>query len=153
MTQTSDSPFEVRSGSEVQGNLAIAKRVLNAVAAALSRFLDDGQPTTIDLRNVPWMHESTYRYLREALAAGEVTAVVGPHLKVEVTETQYPGVWWLTHRNERGGIATELIEVTEVPEILKPHVVDLRAGLKRLEQSLAAAAPPDQPPGISTALQ
>lgn len=83
------------------------------------------------------MDAATYQRLKDALSTGEVTATVAADLRVEISETQYPGVWWLTHRNERGDIVTELIEVTEVPAILKSHVADMRAGLQRLEQALA----------------
>jgi hypothetical protein len=45
-------------------------------------------------------------------------------------------VWWVTHVNDRGETATEIIEITEIPAILKPHAVDVRAGLRRLEEAL-----------------
>ncbi len=70
--------------------------------------------------------------------------MVAAEVTVEIRETQYPGVWWLTHRNEQGGIVTELIEITEVPAILKSHVADMAAGLRRLEQALAPPPPRDE---------
>jgi hypothetical protein len=37
---------------------------------------------------------------------------------------------------------TELIEITDLPDILKSHVIDMRAGLQRLRQALAEPSPP-----------
>lgn len=68
---------------------------------------------------------------------GEVTAVIAAEVRITVRETQYPGVWWLTHTHEQGGIVTEFIEITMIPDILRPHTADLCAGLKRLDQALA----------------
>ena len=79
---------------------------------------------------------------------GEVTAVIEADVRITVRETQYPGVWWLTHTSEQGGIVTELSEITLIPDILMPHAADLRAGLQRLDQALAVsrAEPPATTP-------
>lgn len=153
MNRSSAFPIRVRCGNERKTHHSIAIGVLHEVAALLARFIETGQTAVIDLRNQPWMNESTYRYLREALGKGEVTAVVDADRQVEVTETQYAGVWWLTHRNEQGAIVTELIDVTTIPDILKPHAAEMRAGLKRIEQALATSAPPNEQPVALTVLQ
>lgn len=153
MIQQHTFPLPVRSSNKKRTNRSIATAILDEVAASLARFIETGQTAVIDLRNQPWMHESTYRTLRDALGTGEVAAVIDADRKIEITETQYSGVWWLTHRNEQGAIVTELIEITEIPDILKPHAAEMRAGLKRLEQALATSAPPHVSPATSTALQ
>ena len=63
--------------------------------------------------------------------------VIEAEVRIEIHETQYPGVWWLTHFNEKGDVVTEIIEIAQVPSILKPHPAEVRAGMKRLEQLLS----------------
>ncbi|MBK8536641.1 MAG: hypothetical protein IPL59_16845 [Candidatus Competibacteraceae bacterium] len=66
-----------------------------------------------------------------------MTAVVDAAVKVEVRNAISRRVvvdspW------RAGAIVTEIIEITaEIPEILKPHIADMRAGLKRFDQILA----------------
>jgi hydrogenase-1 operon protein HyaF len=123
---------------------------LNEVQAALIELDATGKTHAIDLRQLPRMSPETFQALRDALAQGEVSAVVEAQIKVEVIETQYPGVWWLRHLNERGEISTEIIEITEMPEILKPHRVEIGAGLQKLTERLRGAASPQSPgPGLS----
>jgi hypothetical protein len=66
-----------------------------------------------------------------------------------VAETQYPGVWWLRHLNDRDETATEIIEITEMPAILKPHRVEIRAGLHRLTERLELPAMSKSPGQLS----
>jgi hydrogenase-1 operon protein HyaF len=125
----------------------IVGRVLKEVQAALSELQDSGQTHAIDLRQLPRMSPETYQALRDAMWQGEVSAVVDAQVKVEVAETQFPGVWWVRHLNESGEIATEIIEITEMPAILRPHRVEIRAGLKKLTERLqlqASEQGPDQ---------
>jgi len=140
MTRLSDIPVRMDGAARQHSNLSIAREVLNDIATALVHLASTGKPAAIDLRALPRMEPATYQYLKDALAGGEVTAVVDAQVRVEICETKYPGVWWLTHRNAHGAISTEIIEIAEVPQILRPHVADVRAGLKRLEQWLAAPA-------------
>ena len=141
MTRLSDISVHVELNDRKDTHLAIAKTILNEIMASIVQLVDAGKTSVIDLRVQPRMRASTYQYLKDALSSGEVTAVVEADVKVEVRETQYPGVWWLTHRNEQGEIVTEIIEITEMPEILKPHIADMRAGLQRLKHALAESAP------------
>lgn len=144
MTHVSDIPVRVDSDRK-ESNLAIAKAVLNEIRELVAQFIDSGKPGAIDLRQRPRMRAETYQYLKDVLSSGEVTAVVDAAVKIEIKETQFPGVWWLTHYNEQGAIVTEIIEITEIPAILKPHIAEMRTGLRRLEQTLAESAPPEEP--------
>ena len=56
--------------------------------------------------------------------------------KTEVRETRYPGLWWVTHYNESGGVVANLLEVCEVPAILKAPAEDAAEGLIRLREAL-----------------
>jgi hydrogenase-1 operon protein HyaF len=118
---------------------------LNEIHSALLDLQANGQFHAIDLRQLPRMSPEVYQALQEALSQGEVSAVINSQVRVEVTETQYPGVWWLRHFNERDEITTEIIEITEMPAILKPHRVDIRAGLQKLASRLPLLGIPSDP--------
>jgi hydrogenase-1 operon protein HyaF len=139
VTSLSDIPVRVDCPLRQPREQSIVDRVLNEIQISLRRLIESGQPSVIDLRLLPRMRSATYQSLKDALSMGEVTAVIEAEVKITVRETQYPGVWWLTHTNEQGGIVTEFIEITMIPDILRPHRADLRAGLKRLDQALAVS--------------
>jgi hydrogenase-1 operon protein HyaF len=84
-----------------------AQALLNELAGLLDAWVSRGEAACIDLRSLP--------------------------LSADVRETQYPGVWWVTHRNELKETVAELIEVCEVPAILRAPVEDAAAGLERLQ--------------------
>jgi len=119
----------------------LIQQVLTQLHALLCRLLEEGRTGIIDLRALPRMNKATYQYLRDSLQAGEVSAVIDAELRVEITETRFPGVWWTTHRKEQGDIVTELLEVTTIPALLVAHPVEMRAGLERLEEVLKGSAP------------
>jgi hydrogenase-1 operon protein HyaF len=120
-------------------------RVLKEVQAALSDWQASGQTHAIDVRQLPRMSPATYQALRDALSQGEVSAVVDAQVKVEVAETQYAGVWWVRHLNEREEVATEIIEITDMPAILRSHRVEINAGLQKLTERLQVLASPQGP--------
>jgi hydrogenase-1 operon protein HyaF len=137
MTRLSDIPVKVEFNKQKEGNHAIARKVLSEVKAALAEWLATGKAGAIDLKNVPRMGAETYQFLKDVLSTGEVTIVIEAKARVDIRETQYPGVWWVTHTNDRGDIVTEIIEITAIPAILKPHIAEVRHGLQRLEQVLS----------------
>lgn len=105
--------------------------LLSEIAAHLERLIATGETSQIDLKSLPFA-PGEYEQLRQALGQGEVTArmdAIGPS---EMIETQFPGVWWLTHYNVEGDIVADLIEIASIPAILKSQPEDMRAGLARL---------------------
>jgi hydrogenase-1 operon protein HyaF len=145
MSKLQDIPVRVEFERPKKTKPDVVGRVLNEVQAALIELDATGKTHAIDLRQLPRMSPETFQALRDALSQGEVSAVVEAQIKVEVIETQYPGVWWLRHLNERGEISTEIIEITEMPEILKPHRVEIRAGLQKLTERTRGLASPQSP--------
>jgi hydrogenase-1 operon protein HyaF len=145
MSRLQDIPVRVEFDRSTSIKPDIVNRVLKEVQAALSDLQSSGRTHAIDLRQLPRMSPETYQRLRDELSQGEVSAVVDAQVKVEVSETQYAGVWWLRHLNERDEVATEIIEITEMPAILLPHRVEIRAGLQKLTECLQALASPAGP--------
>lgn len=138
MNQSGEIPVRLGRTQGQAINQAMVARILNQIKELLARYLESGEPGVIDMRLLPRMNAETYKHIKDLLSSGEVTALVDAEARVDIRETQYSGVWWLTHHNEQGGIVTELIEVSRIPGILVSHVADMRAGLIRLEQAEAS---------------
>ena len=131
-------PIQVE-GSSPAADMALAQALLREAAERLKHLLATGEAGAIDLRNVPPLGEEGYGFLKEGLGRGEVAATVQGVGVSEVQETAYPGIWWITHRNDRNDIVTELIEIAYVPAILASQRDDMELGLARLNQALASA--------------
>ena len=116
--------------------MAVAQALLREVAERLGHLLTTGEAGAIDLRNVPPLGEEGYSFLKEHLGRGEVAATVHGVGSSEVRETTYPGIWWLTHRNDKNDIVTEVIEIAYVPAVLASQRDDMELGLARLNQAL-----------------
>lgn len=119
---------------------AMVPAVLREVEALLAELVASGRNGRIDLRSLPLLPGDDAR-LAEALGAGEVRAEIDAMGRSQVRETALPGVWWVTHANTDGETVAEFIEIAPVPEILKAHPDDTRAGLARLRERLAAGGP------------
>jgi len=130
--------------AEVRGrrgsNIDIARRLLADIETGLARFLDDGRASAIDLRHVPHMTPETYGFLREQLGSGEVTCAADTGMRVEIAETGFPGVWWISHHDAEGEVVTQIIEITDVPSILRASRAGTAAGLARLRKLRAGMA-------------
>jgi hydrogenase-1 operon protein HyaF len=110
--------------------------ILHEVLHALDRLLETGEPTTIDLRAMPFGPGEEER-LEEALGTGEITVTLDAMGESRIVECAFPGVWLVTHYNGHDEIMARLIEITEVPEIIRAERRELRTGAERLRRSLA----------------
>jgi hydrogenase-1 operon protein HyaF len=118
--------------SPAPADIAIAQSVLHEIRALLERLLAGGEGGVIDLRSLPALNPASLGLLEQWLPPGEVSAVVNGTGKTELRETACAGVWWLVHRNAKGDLVTESIEVAEVPGLLKSQRADMESGLKKL---------------------
>lgn len=118
------------------GNIAA---LLAEIANHLEQLLSNDTGSLIDLKSLP-LSAHEYEQLRFTLGQGEVTArleAIGPS---EIIETQYPGVWWVTHYNVEGDIIADIIEIARVPSLLQSQPEDMQAGLERLRMMLEEQA-------------
>jgi hypothetical protein len=53
-----------------------------------------------------------------------------------LTETAYPGVWKVTHRDTQDRVIAELIEVALVPAIVRPEMKDVERACEGLSLAL-----------------
>jgi hydrogenase-1 operon protein HyaF len=125
--------IKVLAGADLPtGNV---KALLHELTGLLDAWLGRGEASSIDLRSLP-LTRGDYDELGAALGAGAVSASVEAIGASEVRETRYPGVWRVTHRNEGGEVVADLIEVCEVPAILRAPAEDVTGGLIRLREAL-----------------
>lgn len=116
----------------ISGNVA---PLLHEMRHALGRLLQEGQPGIIDLKGVPLAPGEEDEVLA-FIGAGEVHAQLQTFGRSEIRESSYPGVWIVTHYDERGDLQSRFIEVTYMPEILRSQRVDIEDGLARLKTML-----------------
>jgi hydrogenase-1 operon protein HyaF len=117
------------SDAGLSGNAPV---LLREIAELARRLLDSGESSAIDLRALP-LTPADLDWLHETLGQGQVLATLQAEGESTLTETVCPGVWWVTHHNENGAVASEFIEVTFVPELLKAHPDDVAIGLEHLD--------------------
>lgn len=131
-----DIPVQVNPGPAKPMPSLNVKPILHEVKHSLSRLLQSGEPSVIDLRAMP-LAPGEDEAIREALGDGEVVIKIdalGPSI---VSETAYSGVWWVEHRNSDDVLAGLYIEIAHVPEILRPDQTDLADSLARLDEHLS----------------
>jgi hydrogenase-1 operon protein HyaF len=114
------------------GNVA---PLLHEIRHALSLLLDRGESTCIDLKSIPLAPGEEERIVA-ALGKGEVRAEVDAFGMSEIAETEFPGVWVVSHCDENGACQARFIEVTQVPDILRSQNSDIADGLARLTTRL-----------------
>lgn len=110
--------------------------VLNELLHALNELLIHGKQTVIDVKSLPFGPFDEER-LSAALGQGEVAATIHTLGESRVTETAYPGIWWIEHCNEQGVVVSKFLEVTYMPEILKAQHEDVIVAEQKLKDALA----------------
>jgi hydrogenase-1 operon protein HyaF len=113
--------------------------LLTEVARLLARLIEHGETGRIDLRALP-LSPACLARLEQRLGSGDVTAVVAAAGRSEIHETNFPGVWWSRHADDAGRLIGLLIEVTDIPAILRAERRDMARGLRRLPGRTDVAA-------------
>ncbi|OGS81699.1 MAG: hypothetical protein A2061_08395 [Gallionellales bacterium GWA2_59_43] len=110
---------------------ASAQALLSEIEECALRFAAGGDEVSIDLRCLKSMPEER-AMLAALLGHGEVSATIDTIGRSEIYETSVPCVWWVSHRDGEDEIAGELIEIAEVPEVLKGDRRAVAQGLEAL---------------------
>jgi hydrogenase-1 operon protein HyaF len=121
----------------------MAYSILAEIGQLLTALSERGEAGAIDLRSLP-MTDADRGQLEEILGHGEVRAELDLAGDSEVWETSYNGVWWIRHKGAGDKIATEIIAVTPIPEILMTHPADIAAASRRIRQDLDSAGAQSQ---------
>jgi hydrogenase-1 operon protein HyaF len=110
-----------------------AQAVLREVRGLLQRLLESGETGAIDLRAMP-LSDADLRWLARQLGEGEIRVTLDAGGRSTITETQAPGVWWVTHRNEQDKVVSEFMEITWVPDLVATQREDAILGLAYLDK-------------------
>jgi hydrogenase-1 operon protein HyaF len=135
------------SGRDVTEPTTRVRALLMEIARLVDGLARNGGDARVDLRSPPLAPRERAE-LEHALGRGAVSARVSAARRTDVRETHFPGVWWVTHHDERDAVVAELIEVCVVPEILATPPEDIARGLEELRArtgiggAWSAAAPP-----------
>lgn len=129
------------AGAQLTG---LADAVLREIETLLAALIETGADGAVDLRSLP-MTDADRADLKRRLGVGEVRAALEISGPSSVEETEIPGVWWIRHEDGAGQVASELIAVTRVPEILISHPDDIAAGAGRLRALIEDGAPHETP--------
>jgi len=108
--------------------------LLMEVADLLHNLVAHQRQGSVDLLGLP-LSAGCLAALEQRLGHGEVTATLCSGGESQIRETSFPGVWWTTHADETGRITAMLIEVADVPDILRAARPDMERGHARLLQS------------------
>lgn len=110
--------------------------LLHEVKHALQRLLETGEPTTIDLGSIP-LAPGEFEKIDAALGTGEVKVALEAMGPSQIYETQFSGVWRVTHFNAANEVVGRYVEVSRMPEILLAQESDVRIGLDLLSRKLS----------------
>ena len=133
-THLSDAvKFNIQIGDALTHNV---KPLLHEIKHALDNLIETGKTTIIDLRSLPLAPGEEEKILN-TLGQGEVQAQLNALGLSDISETQYTGVWIVTHYNDEQHIISRFIEVTTMPEILCSQTEDVMESYSRLALDLA----------------
>ena len=116
-----------------QPSTGMAQAMLTEMAEHLQLLAEQGKTHVIDLMSLP-LNDTDKRELQKTLGEGEVAIKLHTIGDSEIKETAYSGIWWIKHYSTDGQTIAELIEVCEVPAIIKSHVDDIRQSASALQQ-------------------
>ena len=132
-THLSDAvKFNIHIGDALTHNV---KPLLHEIKHALDNLIETGKTTIIDLHSLPLAPGEEEKILN-TLGQGEVQAQLNALGLSDVSETQYAGVWIITHYNDEQQIISRFIEVTTMPEILCSQTEDIMDAYSRLTLDL-----------------
>jgi len=132
MSDSTVVQFNIQRSDELTQNV---KPLLYEIKHALDNLIETGKTTIIDLRSIPLAPGEEDKIL-STLGQGEVQAQLHALGLSEIIESQYAGVWVITHYNDENNIISRFIEITTMPEILCSQTEDIMAAYSRLTFSL-----------------
>jgi hydrogenase-1 operon protein HyaF len=115
--------------SALSGN---SHAVLLEVETMIDILLHTGEGGMIDIRGLP-LTSADRHWLLEQLGEGEIDIAMSIGGRSTIRETAFPGVWWITHRDENDVVVSEFIQVAYAPELISAHPDDVESGRELLK--------------------
>ena len=128
MSRSTAAQFNIQIDDDLTWNVV---PLLHEVKHALDSLIKNGETTVIDLRSIPLAPGEEEKILN-TLGQGEVLAQLNALGPSEIIETQYAGVWIVTHFNDENDIVGRFIEITSMPDILRSQPEDVSAAYNSL---------------------
>ncbi len=114
--------------------------LLHEVKHALNNLIENNDTTVIDLRSIPLASGEEDNILN-ILGQGEVHAQLNTLGPSQIIESQYSGVWIITHYNPDKEIISRFIEITTMPDILFSQKQDIPDSLEALTTTVSENLP------------
>ncbi len=115
--------------------------ILHELLTKLRELAASGRTASIDFRRLPLTVADRER-LGALLGQGEVVVEIQALGSSKITETRFPGIWWVNHQNAAGDTVGEAIEIALVPEMLRATLSDAAAATEALAKLLAGVTSP-----------
>lgn len=128
----SDSVFNIQIGNDLTWNV---QPLLHEIKHALGELIASGKTHIIDLRSIPLAPGEEDKIIA-ALGTGEVQVQLNAMGPSDIIETQYAGVWLITHKNDENEIVSRFIEITKLPDILYSQADDISDAYAQLSEDL-----------------
>jgi hydrogenase-1 operon protein HyaF len=141
MSDSTIVQFNIQRSNDLTHNVM---PLLNEIKHALDNLIETGKTTIIDLRSIP-LAPGEEKKILDTLGQGEVNAQLHALGLSEIIESQYAGVWVITHYNDEDKVISRFIEITTMPEILCSQTEDIMAAYSRLTLSLAEDLKTNEP--------
>ena len=140
MSGSAEVQFNIQIGDDLTWNVM---PLLHEVKHAMDNLIKKGETAVIDLRSIPLAPGEEDKILN-VLGQGEVQSQLNALGPSEIIETQYAGVWVVTHYNDENDIIGRFIEITTIPDILRSQEEDVVEAYGRLAESLEDNQEPNE---------
>ena len=140
MSGSAGVQFNIQIGDDLTWNVM---PLLHEVKHAMDNLIKKGETAVIDLRSIPLAPGEEDKILN-VLGQGEVQSQLNALGPSEIIETQYAGVWVVTHYNDENDIIGRFIEITTIPDILRSQEEDVVEAYGRLAESLEDNQEPNE---------
>lgn len=132
-----ESLSKINVQSEIQhydsGNL---DSILSEIHYSLEQLIQDKTTHIINLRAMP-LSPAEEQQLEQYLGCGEVKVELNALGKSTFYETNYSGVWLVTHYNPEAEVTGKQIEITYMPAMLLSPQEDVKSSLERFKTALS----------------
>jgi len=123
------------SAEGVGSELANALPILVELQSQHEQYMDGGTPHSINLTLLP-LSEPELEFIDQRLGRGPVDILSRAYGKCEVISTQTAGIWWVRYYNSMGVLILNMLEVVDVPDVVKAAPEDLVDSAARLKEIL-----------------
>jgi len=141
MRTRTDIPIRIEScnprpAAATDAAFSPVRAVLTEIETLLQRFHGTGDAGSIDLRCLAQSPDEMAA-LRGVLGEGEVRADIRFLGSSIAEETAIPCVWWVTHRDNDDRVVAELLEINELPDIVRSDRAFVPQAIESLRQRQA----------------